>query len=155
MKHYYKIIWPVTQKITPDTAPVIGQQIIASSGWTPCGIVAPEPVFHFCDNAIDCLMWYWEFNGAFDCNGPTLFYEVKPNSSVYKSRCPDETQLYQCGANRITYVRRLTLPQIYFRAQLEVKRNRKEIITRYPNYEMGRLIAAIPRHPLFKYLRTR
>jgi len=155
MKHYYKIIWPVYQRIRPDMAPVIGRQIVASPGITPCGICAPEPVFHFCDNAIDCLMWYWEFEGAFDDNGSTLFYEIKPCSRVYKSRCPDETQLFQCGANRITYVRKLTLPQIYLHAQIEVKRNRKEIIARYPNYEMKRLIASIPRHPLFKSLRIR
>jgi len=151
MKHYYKIIWPFDRKIKLNMFPEIGRQMIASPGWTPCGIVAPEPVFHFCDNAIDSLMWYWEF----DYGDKMVFYEIKPNSCIYKSRCPDETQLYQCGANRITYIRRLTLPQMYLRALIEANKNRSEIIARYPNYEMGHLLASIPRHPLFKYLRTR
>ncbi len=108
------------------------------------GTQAEEPVFHYCDNAVDTLMWYWEMFDFVDCGGQKLyFFEIKPLSQKYKSRTPVDPKLWQCGANKIEILKQTTLKQVAMDACKEIEQNRDEIIKRYPNHDMNKYIERI------------
>ena len=113
---------------------------------TGFGVRAPVPIFHFCDNAVDTLMWYWLVFDFLDFDAPTInFFEVKPLSDVYKNRAPDETCLWQCGTNKLEIVCQTSLAQVARDAMLEIQENKAEIIARYPHLNMERYIMKINR----------
>ncbi|MBQ8686336.1 MAG: hypothetical protein IJ517_01080 [Alphaproteobacteria bacterium] len=110
------------------------------------GVIANEPVFHFCDNAVDTLMWYWEVFSFFDDEGPIInFFEIKPLAKVFKNRAPDETMLYQCGTNSFEIVKRTNIQCVAQDACKEIENNHQKIIDRYPNYDMKDFILRIKR----------
>ena len=125
-----------------------GRQFTATGSAAPMrfGVIAPNAIFHFCDNAVDTLMWYWLVFDFLDFDAPTVnFFEVKPLDSVYKNRAPDETYLWQCGTNKLEIVCKTTLSQVARDAMMEIQQNRAEIIARYPHLNMERYIKKIKR----------
>lgn len=116
-----------------------GRQFVAKfkDTYERFGVLASVPVFHFCDNALDILMWYWEVMDFFEDTEKTIhFFEIKPHGKVYKNRVPDETRLWQCGCNKIEIVKETTLAQVAQDACKEIAQNPTEIIARYPHYDM-------------------
>ncbi len=125
-----------------------GRQFTATGSAAPMrfGVIAPNAIFHFCDNAVDTLMWYWLVFDFLDFDAPTVnFFEVKPLDSVYKNRAPDETYLWQCGTNKLEIVCKTSLAQVARDAMMEIQQNRAEIIARYPHLNMERYIIKIQR----------
>ena len=119
------------------------QYINRGSGF---GVQAPVPIFHFCDNAVDTLMWYWEVFDFMDYDAPVIhFFEIKPLAPVFKNQAPDETMLWQCGTNKLEIVRETSLQQVAKDACAEIEQNKSEIIARYPHYNMDMYIKKIIR----------
>ena len=100
------------------------------------------PMIHFCDNAVDILMWYWE---VFDFGLDVHFVEIKPVGTVYKNRANDETALWQCGVNKFEFVRHTTIKEVAQDACREIDAKCSEIIARYPQYNMQQVIRRIKR----------
>ena len=102
-------------------------------------VFSQEPVIHFCDNAIDLLMWYYK-----GWDGPvyneTYFFEVEPIGAIYKNQCNDKNHFWQCGANKIKIVRQVSFGELLRVASDEIKQNLDEIINRYPEHNMLKLI---------------
>mgnify|MGYP003307134257 CR=1 FL=1 len=98
------------------------------------------PLIHFCDNAIDLLMWYKI--GLHDENWfrEIYFYEITPSLPYYKERCKDKNRLFQCGARGIKIIRHLTMDDVLRIAKKEINNNIEEIINRYPDQNMMKLI---------------
>ena len=144
----YKMVWPSAS--TPDGLShafnikdlkeyTPGRQFVAESkyNFNHFGIQAPTPVFHYCDNAVDTLMWYWEVFNFFDDLEPTIhFFEIQPHGKIYKNRAPDETMLWQCGCNKIEIIKEISMQQLMTDAYKEIQQKQEEIITRYPHYDM-------------------
>lgn len=125
-----------------------GRQFVAQSGhsYERFGVRASKPVFHFCDNAIDTLMWYWQVFDFMDYDAPTIhFFEIKPLAPVFKNQAPDETMLWQCGTNKLEIIRETSLQQVAKDACVEIEQNKSEIIARYPHYNMDMYIKKIIR----------
>ncbi|MDW2958579.1 MAG: hypothetical protein R8M37_02110 [Alphaproteobacteria bacterium] len=154
----YKMVWPADSlpdglsisfniKSTEEYTP--GRQFTAiprKNYFGGFGVRATEPVFHFCDNAVDMLLWYWEVYDFIDYDTPTItFLEIKPIGTIYKNQAPDKTELWQCGANQIEIVRHTNIKQVAQDACKEIAQNQDEIIARYPNHNMVRYIAKIKR----------
>ena len=101
------------------------------------------PMIHFCDNAIDLLMWYYV--GIQDAlpYQEIYFFEIKPLSPVHKQRCNDKNKLYQCGAWHIEITQPLTMGDILRLADQEIQNNIDEIINRYPDQNMLKLIVHV------------
>lgn len=150
----YKMLWNCDMGIDPVTA---GFGITKWAEYTPgrCFVAkqvgtnfdafavrAPEPIFHFCDNAVDILMWYWE---VFDFGLDVHFVEIKPVGTVYKNRANDETALWQCGVNKFEFVRHTTIKEVAQDACREIDAKCSEIIARYPQYNMQQVIRRIKR----------
>ena len=98
------------------------------------------PMIHFSDNTIDLLMWYYvgmRFSSPYQ---EVYFFEIKPMSQVHKQRCNDKNNLYQCGAQRIEIVQQVTMGDIFRIANQEIQNNTDEIINRYPDKNMLKLI---------------
>lgn len=104
---------------------------------------SPMPLIHFSDNAIDLLMWYYKGMGVTSPYQEVYFFEIKPLSPVYKQRCNDKNELYQCGAQHIEVVQPLTMGDILRVADQEIQNNIDEIINRYPDQNMLKLIVHI------------
>lgn len=101
------------------------------------------PMIHFCDNAIDLLMWYYIGMGITSPYQEIYFFEIKPLSPVHKQRCNDKNKLYQCGAWHIEITQPLTMGDILRLADQEIQNNIDEIINRYPDQNMLKLIVHI------------
>lgn len=101
------------------------------------------PMIHFCDNAIDLLMWYYVGMGLASPWQEIYFFEVKPLSPVHKQRCNDKNKLYQCGAWHVEIVKPMTMGDILRVADQEIQNNTEEIINRYPDKNMLKLIMHI------------
>ena len=110
----------------------------------------PVPMIHFADNAIDLLMWYYVGMRITSPYQVVYFFEIKPLSPVYKQRCNDENNLYQCGAQRIEIVQPLTMGDILRIADQEIQNNTSEIINRYPDKNMLKLIMYIQNNVIRK-----
>lgn len=106
-------------------------------------VFTAEPVIHFCDNAIDTLMWYFTGLGDNISFYEAYFLEVVPTIPVYKQVCIDENKLWQCGARAIKVIRHVPYGEMLRIADKEIKRNRVGIINRYPNKNMFKLIQYI------------
>ncbi len=102
-----------------------------------------QPQIHFCDNAIDLLMWYIVGLGEANWFNEVYFYEIIPMLPYCKQRCNDKNNLFQCGAPGIKIVRQLTIGDVFRIANKEIKKNIKEIINRYPNQNMMKLILCV------------
>ena len=116
-----------------------GRQFVAKNKFNHSrfGVDAPVPVFHFCDNAIDTLLWYWEVFDFMDEEYPVVnFFEIKPLAKVYKNRSPDELMLYQCGTNKIEIVRHTSLTEVATDAMREIENGFINIILKYPHFDM-------------------
>ena len=102
-----------------------------------------QPLIHFCDNMIDMLMWYWV--GMDDCPSyrEVYFYEVIPSVPYYKKQCTDDNALYQCGARAIRIKRQLSTGDVMRIALKEINKNPDEIINRYPNHNMLKIMMRI------------
>ena len=98
------------------------------------------PMIHFADNAIDLLMWYYVGMGVNSPYQEVYFFEINPLTQVHKQRCSDKNNLYQCGAQRIEIVQQMTLGDIFRAANQEIQNNTDEIINRYPDKNMLKLI---------------
>ena len=153
MKKYYKIIsapfsrFEQTYNVLPDTN-LSGQQFTAKSFDKDAieanvALNAPEFVLHFCDKAIDTLMWMdcCMNSGLFKTNAKV--YEIKPLSFVYKQQCNDKNALWQCGANKIEFVCQLDKIDLLRDAVAETDRDFSKIIMRYPNRNMLKMIMDI------------
>ncbi len=152
----YKMVWPesdlpdglsVAFKIKKLAEYTPGRQFVANprnNYLGRFGVQANEPIFHYCDNAVDILMWYWNVFNFIDYDSPMIgFLEIKPIGTIYKNRTPDETELWQCGVNKIEIVKHTNIKQVAQDACQEIAQNQDEIISRYKNYEMARFIAKI------------
>ena len=119
-----------------------GRQFVAKGSHEPhgpFGIRTNVPVFHFCNNAVDTLMWYWEVFDFMDWDKPTpaiQFFEIKPLDKIYRSRVNDETMLWQCGTNKFEIVRHTNLKNVAEDACKEILHDTAEIICRYSHYDM-------------------
>lgn len=150
----YKMLWNCDMGIDPVTAGfgitkwaeyTPGRRFVAKqvgTNFDAFAVRAPEPIFHFCDNAVDILMWYWE---VFDFGLDVHFVEIKPVGTVYKNRANDETALWQCGVNKFEFVRHTTIKEVAQDACREIDAKRSEIISRYPQYNMQQVIRRIKR----------
>lgn len=120
-------------------------QIYSKSGAAQPGLALQTqvPMIHFCDNAIDLLMWYYV--GIQDAlpYQEIYFFEIKPLSPVHKQRCNDKNKLYQCGAWHIEITQPLTMADILRLADQEIQNNIDEIINRYPDQNMLKLIVHV------------
>ena len=155
----YKMMWLSKQGIIDGTTNGFkiksmseyfpGRQFVAKSDpdrptLNRFGVIANEPVFHFCDNAVDTLMWYWEVFSFLDDQEPTInFFEIKPLSRFFKNRAPDETMLFQCGTNSFEIVKQTNIQCVAQDACKEIENNPQRIIDRYPNYDMRDFILQI------------
>ena len=117
-------------------------QKYSKSGRASAGLTLQTdiPMIHFCDNAIDLLMWYYKGMSPVSPYQEIYFFEIKPLSPVHKQRCNDKNKLYQCGAWHIEIVQPLTMGDILRAADLEIQQNMEEIINRYPDQNMLKLI---------------
>ena len=116
-----------------------GRQFVASmdGNLSYFGVNTSVPIFHFCDNAIDTLLWYWEVFDFMDEEYPVVnFFEIKPLAKVYKNRSPDELMLYQCGTNKIEIVRHTSLTEVATDAMREIENGFINIILKYPLFDM-------------------
>ena len=104
---------------------------------------SPMPVIHFSDNTIDMLMWYYVGMGLTSPYQEVYFFEINPLTQVYKQRCIDKNKLYQCGAQRIEIVQQMTMGDVFRVANQEIQNNTDEIINRYPDKNMLKLIMHI------------
>ncbi len=110
------------------------------------GVLAQKPVFHFCDNAVDTLLWFWEVFDCLDDDKPVVnFLEIKPMGRIYKNQAPDETQLWQCGVNQFKVMRKVDIKRVAQDACKEIEHSYQEIIARYPHYDMIEYIQKIKR----------
>lgn len=154
----YKMVWPAYSlrdkfsasfniKNAAEYTP--GRQFVAKpigDCFTGFCVHSKEAVLHFCDNAVDTLMWYWEVFDFIDYETPQItFLEIKPIGTVYRNQVPDETELWQCGVNKIEIVRHTDIKQVAQDACKEIEQNKDEIIARYPIHNMRRYIAKIKR----------
>lgn len=98
------------------------------------------PLIHFCDNAIDLLMWYYVSMKQSLPYSEVYFFEIKPLAPVHKERCIDKDGLYQCGAHTIEIVKQLSFGDILRIADQEIDKKRDKIIKRYPEQNMFKLI---------------
>lgn len=101
------------------------------------------PMIHFTDNAIDLLMWYYVGMGDITPWHEMYFFEIKPLSPIHKERCNDKNKLYQCGAWHIEIEQPLTMGDILRIADQEIQDNIDEIINRYPDKNMLKLITHV------------
>ena len=96
------------------------------------GILSEIPVFHFCDNALDTVLWHKYLS----TRTPEFFtapYEIRPRTKVYKERSRDDVGLYQCGSYAIEIVRPITMGKLERRAIAEFESDPSAAIFRYPN----------------------
>lgn len=114
------------------------------------GFLAPDvcvwnahPLIHFCDNAIDMLMWYWVGMDDYPSFSEVYFYEIVPSLPYYKERCNDKNQFFQCGARAIQVIRQLSTGDVMRIAAREIESDMDEIIHRYPDQNMMKYIMRI------------
>ncbi len=110
----------------------------------------PVPMIHFCDNAIDLLMWYRIGMKSISPWQEVYFFEILPLSPVHKQTCNDKNKLYQCGAWHIEIIRQITIGEIFRIASQEIKDNIDEIINRYPDQNMMKIILYIQENVIRK-----
>lgn len=102
-----------------------------------------KPLIHFCDNAIDMLMWYWVGMDDMPSYQEVYFYEIIPCVPYYKGRCIDNNDLFQCGATHIRIKKQLSTGDVMRIALSEIDKNPDEIINRYPNHNMLKIMMRI------------
>lgn len=101
------------------------------------------PVIHFCDDVIDLLMWYLvSFKSSLPYN-EVRFFEVKPLSKVYKQQCNDKAGLWQCGAHTIEIVQEMDFGDILRLANRNIDNRIPELINRYPEHNVLKLVQYI------------
>lgn len=108
------------------------------------------PMLHFCDNAVDLLMWYLVGMKSMSPWQEIYFFEIEPLSPVHKQRCNDKNQFFQCGAQNIEIKKQLTMGDILRIADQEITENIDEIINRYPNQNMMKIILHIQNNVIQK-----
>ncbi len=100
---------------------------ICMSGSQECMIQAPYPVIHFCDNALDALLWRGLFGHV------RYVFEIEPIGQVFREKCNDQNGLYQCGARGIKLQKLITEDGLIKLAQAHVYKDPKASIDRYTN----------------------
>lgn len=104
------------------------------------GVHSAVPLIHFCDNTIDLLMWYYVSIKPCLPYSEVYFFEIKPLSPVHKQRCIDTDRLYQCGSHTIEIVKQLSFGDVLRIANQEIENECEQIIKRYPEQNMFKLI---------------
>lgn len=108
-----------------------------------------KPVFHFCDNAFDIMLWHNIFERLYqssDAKQTPVIYEIIPLSEVVKEKCSDKLELYQCGATKIEIKTKMSLNRMFDRAVKEFKNNKAQKEELYPNLPLSKIIDAWKRH---------
>lgn len=95
------------------------------------------PVFHFCDNAFDVMLWH----SLFETQNTTV-YEIKPLGKVVKQRCNDSAGLYQCGAQDIEIIKPVSQKQLFKMALSEYRKKRKTKKQLYPHIDFKPILFA-------------
>lgn len=103
-------------------------------------ICTADPVIHFCDNAIDALLWADLLNRTNADEKYGYFYEVQPLGHIYKQQCNDNDGYFQCGAHRIEILRRVSNKEMLRLGAQEIDENASGIIQRYPHKNMIRFM---------------
>jgi hypothetical protein len=95
-------------------------------------IKADEPMIHFTDSACETLLWYdvLSFHGS----KSVYIYEITPITEVTKQRCITPS-IYQSGANKIEFGRRIDKKTLFKLAKEELMTNKETIYTTYPDID--------------------
>ena len=88
-------------------------------------IQSPVPLIHFCDNALDTLLWCKLFGHV------RYVFKIKPIGDVQRAVCNDNIGLYQCGAPGIELKRRISEEKLIKLARREVSRDIDAAVARY------------------------
>ncbi len=108
-----------------------------------------QPVLHFCDNAFDVMLWA----SKMDSFAPTKFiYEITPLTDVIKQRCPDITNLYQCGAYKIRFENSISEQNMFDKAIFEYENAKIAKETLYPNLDLVYIIQSWKQHKYPEHL---
>lgn len=141
MKKYYKVIFIGSMRQgslfaqtfgvrglvdLPDGRRFYAQTTTAYDMDRKCEIASPVPLIHFCDNALDALLWR---DIVFEQE--RYVFEVRPIGDVVKSVCNDKNGLYQCGAPGIELVKVIKEGELEQLAQREIADNPDAAIARY------------------------
>lgn len=162
MTHYYKIITEYSYFRTVYSGDVAhipaGTRVNANSvhcniaGEDPCKkLNIQRPVLHFCDSAFDAMLWHDGFFYMGDIVKAQI-YEIKPLTPVFKERCLDELNIYQCGANAIEFTNKVSATDMYRRALKEFRENQQAKLDMYPNFQINKIIADWMNNEVSKYV---
>lgn len=90
-------------------------------------IPSPVPLIHFCDNAVDTLLWRQIFGHV------RYVFEIQPIGPITYDICKDHNRLQQCGAPGIELKQLVTENGLINLAKAEMAVNPDRIINQYEN----------------------
>lgn len=162
MAHYYKIITEYSYFRTVYSGDVAhipaGTRVKARcvsfdtiAGKRNKNLNIKLPVLHFCDSAFDTMLWHDGFFYMGDIVKAQI-YEIKPLTPVFKERCSDELNIYQCGANAIEFTNKVSATDMYRRALKEFRENQQVKLDMYPNFQIDKIIADWMNNEVSKYV---
>ena len=89
-----------------------------------------ESCFHFADGVLDAMLWHSKLSHH---NTDYPIYAIEPLSHVVKQRCHDSLGIYQCGANKIRFLAKQNIDEMYEMAIAQYNANPKK----YANFEIS------------------
>ena len=112
------------------------------------------PLLHFTDNAFDAMLWASKFN-SFVAGKGYYFYEIVPLTQIIKQRCNDSTNLYQCGAYKISFRKQLETSKMFDLAISEYEKDPTAKQQTYPDLDLEKIVRDWRYHIYPKLLCTR
>ena len=165
MQTYYKIItenawFRRIYKMDDSLTVPFGTQVVASEPFVDDESYTTgrngrwyidKPVIHFCDNAFDTMLWHRVLTGTIRPKKHQI-YQIKPLTPIIKERCSDDLGFYQCGANKIEFLGKVDVNDMFDLAVADFRENHNEKMKAYPNFQMTKIISDWLHHQQSKYI---